>query len=169
MRLQDIPKHWKERIARDPGSDFAKKAIAIQKKIHQENIRENYARNVDAKSRVGTILLSLFKRVGGVPCGDCRQTLLKLNKLTVEEIHARHDEIVFEIEKNSKKAKAALWAKLLMHIDQFATDGQVARMLISRWLNEACELDVRSSENQDILLDGDIVSAGMGVSSEQSG
>lgn len=139
MRLQNIPERWKARIGVDP--EFAKKALGIQKKIDEENKRDHYAQSVDAKSQVGTILLALFKRVGGVPCGDCRLTLLKLNKLTVSQIRERHNDIVAEIEKNSKKAKAALWAKLLMHVDKFATDGEVARLLISRWLNEACELN----------------------------
>lgn len=149
MRLLDIPQHWKERIELEPDSEFARKAIGIQRKIDEENKRDHHLKAVSVKSQVGTILLSLFKRVGGVPCGDCRLTLLKLNKLTVAEIRERHDQFVLEIEKNSKKAKAALWAKLLMHVDRFATDGAVARSLISRWLSEACDLDGEEFRERD--------------------
>lgn len=169
MRLLDIPKHWKERIELEPDSEFARKALGIQRKIDEENKRDRHAKVVNIKSQVGSILLSLFKRVGGVPCGDCRQTLLRLNRLSVSEIREKHDHFVLEVEKNSKKAKAALWAKLLMHVDKFATDGAVARSLISRWLTEACDLDERSDKDQDGILVGDSGSADLGVGADTAG
>lgn len=157
MRLLDIPPHWKDKIAADPNSELAKKYLRTQQKIAKSN---GYLASIEPKvvSRIGTILLALFKRVGGVPCGDCKKTLLKLNRLTPAQVRQDHDKYVDEIEANSKKAKTSLWAKVLIHADAITTGGAVGRVLISRWLEEACLIEEGKIESK---IDLDEAAAGM--------
>jgi hypothetical protein len=160
---RDIPNHWKQKIAADPNSTLSQEYLRIQRKMRLHVAHERSMTEVNVKSKIGTILLAIFKRVGGVPCGGCKQTMLLLNRLTPEEVRQRHDYWVEEIEKNSKKAKAALWAKILMHTDAITTGGAVGRVLISRWLEEACLIEEGKIETK---IDLDEAAADMQDSGE---
>lgn len=138
MKAYDIPRHWKEKIAADPDSEKSKKYLGVRKTVHKLNSEISF-RTENLQSEVGSILMEIFERVGGVPCSDCKRTLLSLNRLTVSQIRERHNAFVIEIEKNAKKAKKALWARLSMYADQLATGGVVTRRVISDWIEEACE------------------------------
>lgn len=145
MRLHDIPLHWKSRIAEDPTSARSKEYLEIQQRILAENVQHQFE-TTDLQSEVGTTLVGFFERVGGVPCSDCKRTLLSLNRLSVDQIRERHNAFVIEIEKNAKKASMSLWAQLCVYADSLSTGGVVTRFLISKWLEEACVLEEKKNE-----------------------
>lgn len=142
MNNQDIPMHWKKRIAEDPNSEFAKKALDIQEQLRTKSFSKARSQVAKKKSNVGTLLLERFKKmVDAVPCSDCKRTMVRLDFSTVEEIRDKHNAIVIEIEKNAHRAKSAWWSKLMMKADEMFTDGVVTRLLISKFLTEACDED----------------------------
>ena len=78
--------------------------------------------------------------------------MIRLNLTSVSEIRANHEDIVIEIEKNARNAKASWWANLMIKADEIFTDGIVTRLLISKLLSEACDEDERESQKQDYVL-----------------
>lgn len=143
MKPHDIPQAWKDKIAENPNSIFAKQALAAQLRL-QDNPTAIPATRI--KSNVGTILITLFSdRVGAVPCSSCKQTMASLNRLTPAEIRQQHDEYVVEIERNAKRAAVSWWAKILVQADALGTGGAVTRQLISNWLHEACDMAEREN------------------------
>jgi hypothetical protein len=77
--------------------------------------------------------------VGAVPCSACKQTMIRLDLMSVHDIRANHEAIVIDIEKNARKAKASWWANLMIKADELFTDGIVTRLLISKLLADACD------------------------------
>jgi hypothetical protein len=137
---RDIPNHWKERIAADPDSEQSQKYLAIQKRLRSVGFYEKKVASAVKKSHVGTRLMQQFKAsVGAVPCSACKQTMIRLDLMSVHDIRANHEAIVIDIEKNARKAKASWWANLMIKADELFTDGIVTRLLISKLLADACD------------------------------
>lgn len=156
------PEPLEERIAADPDSDQSQKYLAIQKRLLSVSFYENKVESAVKKSHVGTRLMQQFKAsVGAVPCSACKQTMIRLDMMSVYDIRANHEPIVLDIEKNARKAKTNWWANLMIKADEMFTDGIVTRLLISKLLADAC--DDEDNEAANALLGSDSMPADMGI------
>lgn len=141
-RLLPIPKQWQDVIALDPTSELAIKYAKVQRRIDAHNAEEQKHIAVQQRSRIGTWMKSKIEAsVGGIPCGGCKQTLISLNRMTADDVRGNRAGIINQISKNSKKSTMAWWARVLTLADDVTTDGSVARLMIGRWLDEACDAE----------------------------
>lgn len=140
MKLQNIPTHWIDRIAADPNSEFAKKALRVQAKIDIHNGTETKLAIKSQKSSVGTFLKQIFQsKVKALPCSKCKRMIEALNQMTLEEVIAERETLVHKIYLNSKETPLPFWTRLAAITDEKLTDGKGTKFMIGLWFDEACE------------------------------
>lgn len=91
-------------------------------------------------SKIGSRLKTKFASwVGAIPCGNCKNEISRLNRLTPEEAAAARDEIINRIEMNAKTATMPWYSRLAAKADGMATGGLGAKFLIGMLLDESIE------------------------------
>lgn len=137
MRLPDIPQSWKNEIARDPNSEFSKKALKVQARIREVNHDHDKEAQKGAVSRIGTRLAAKFAaNVGAIPCGPCKREINSLNHMTIEQASRQKEQIVNRIENNAATSNQAWYLKLTHKADQLITGGAVSRWYIAKLFDE---------------------------------
>lgn len=140
MKLQNIPKHWIDRIAEDPNSEFAKKALRVQAKIDLHNGTETKLALKSQKSSIGTFLKQIFQsKVKALPCSRCKRMIEALNQMSLDEVRAERETLVHKIYLNSKETPLPFWTRLAAITDDKLTDGKGTKFMIGLWFDEACE------------------------------
>lgn len=139
----DPPQKWLEEIA--AGTEFgerAKKAIEV---IAKSKGAETYyaPRSPEPTvSKIGTRLGEIFReRVGAVSCGPCAASIRSIDKMTVDQVREKEDEIVAEIAARAEKNMPNWFKKLLVKVDQTLHMG-VTEHLIREYLREACQGEI---------------------------
>ena len=141
MKHHSVPQAWLDSIRDDPDSKFSKNAAAVIQRLNESIVMPK--RPPTPRSQVGSRLLKFFsERIKAVPCSRCKETMVSLNNMTVEEILSKRDLIVHEIEKNAAVSKVAMWAQFIKYADEFISGGVGTRIMIGRWLDEACDDEV---------------------------
>jgi hypothetical protein len=96
-------------------------------------------------SQIGNTLVDFFSTgIGAIPCGECKAEILRLNRMTASEVSADRAAIIDRIEKNSRTADSRWYARLAAMADELITGGEVKKLLIGRWLDEAVEKEIQT-------------------------
>jgi hypothetical protein len=161
MKFKPIPRHWRDRIAEDPNSDFAKKALSTQNKINALNAVEEKTTVLPRVSSIGNRLKSIFEdNTGVLPCGACKTIILQLNGMTVDKVLTDKDKITEKIFKNLKQVKLTFIQDLAVKLDIKLTGGAATKFLISMWIEEACN-DERKESVESTNLDNNHITVDM--------
>lgn len=89
-------------------------------------------------SEIGTRLQRIIRRetAASVPCGKCKRMIQSLNRMTVDEVRQRMDQIVEAITENAKEKAPHLWERLAVRLDELVHFGHTRRK-IRGWVEEA--------------------------------
>jgi len=71
-------------------------------------------------SKIGTRLARIFaEKVAAVPCGDCKNAIVRLNQMTVAEVQAGRDKIIADILSRAARATPTWLKGVAISADQF--------------------------------------------------
>lgn len=150
MKTHEIPEAWKKAMQDNPTSQFAVKAGAVAKQLLEKAEAEKLRELAEKRSKIGTRLGEIFReRVGAVSCGPCAAAIRSLDKMTVEQVREKEDEIVAEISARAEKNMPNWFKKLLVKVDQTLHMG-VTEHLIREYLREACQGENDAHFRRDI-------------------
>lgn len=89
-------------------------------------------------SRIGFRLADKIKTyVGAIPCGACKQQIIRLNSMTAEQIEADRENIISIVIRNASTSRQQWWLKLVSLADQCVTHGEAARWFIGKMIDDA--------------------------------
>lgn len=101
-------------------------------------VRTKTVSSAQPVSQIGYRLADIFRKEwGAIPCGDCKQALLKLNLMTTAQAQEQRKQIVADITSRSSTAVPQYWAKILTSADKFLHLGGT-EYLIGHYFDRAC-------------------------------
>ncbi len=108
----------------------------------------NFARTIPYRqqtrlkvSLIGDRLAKIFaEEWGALPCGKCKNAIVNLNSMTVEQVQANRAKIVSDIASRATQSVPQWWAKVLTSASAFLHLGGT-EYLIGKYLDRACRVE----------------------------